>query len=709
MRRQTIALAVTGLVTVSLPVLVIGQAQAAAGCRATYAVTSQWPGGFGASVNLTNLGDPVTSWRLTWSFPAGQAVTQGWNGTFTQSGADVTVVNVSWNGSLGTGATVGVGFNGSWNNSTNPPPASFAMNGTVCTGSPTTPTAGPTTGTTPTASPTASPTVVPTATGTPPQQPVGRVLTVAVGSPFRPVTHAAAGGLYALAENNRPADSMLLPLRLNKLVQPAPGVGQQPNGQPPGGDSLLIAPQADRVGAGQYIRMPDIYPNFPYQWVSWSDWLSKVDTMVTARLNATNVSNIAGWEIWNEPDWTWNTSAAGSFNEGWVRTYRQIRARDTVTPIVGPGTAGWQPSYMQSFLSYAKANNALPDVVVWHELNRTSASIAANVAAYRQMEASLGISPRPISINEYAWTDEVDVPGRVTNYIAKLERAGVADAERAFWYEYGTVNGLVVNNNQPTGTWWLYKWYGEMAGNMVATTPPSQSGLDGFAAYDSTRRIVHVALGDESGTNSVRLTGLGALGATARVTVESTPANGRFTAVTAPTAVSTGTYQISNGELVVVIPNMVAGSAYHVVVQPTSGVPAYQQRYEAENGSVFRAATLTNSAASNGGYVGGIANCCDARSGSYVDFVVNVPSARSYTMTARYANGGGSTATQGLAVNGGAWNVVSYPATAGSGQFGSVTATVSLNAGYNVIRLAKGAPRFAGGTGSVELDYIELA
>jgi hypothetical protein len=548
---------------------------------------------------------------------------------------------------------------------------------------------------------------VPTVTGTPPQQPVGKVLSVAVGSPFRPVTHAAAGGLYALAENSRPADSMLLPLRLNKLVQPAPGVGQRPNGQPPGGDSLLIAPQADRVGAGQYIRMPDIYPNFPYQWVSWADWLSKVDTMVTARLNATNVSNVAGWEIWNEPDWTWNTSAAGSFNEGWVRTYRQIRARDTVTPIVGPGTAGWQPSYMQSFLSHAKANNALPDVVVWHELNRTSASIAANVAAYRQLESSLGISPRPISINEYAWTDEVDVPGRVANYIAKLERAGVADAQRAFWYEYGTVNGLVVNNNQPTGTWWLYKWYGDMAGNMVATTPPSQSGLDGFAAYDSTRQIVRVALGDDSGTNSVRLTGLGALGATARVTVESTPSNGRFSAVTAPTTVLSGTYQISNGQLVVVIPNMVAGSAYHVVVQPTSGVPAYQQRYEAENASVFRAAALTSSAASNGGYVGRIANCCDARSDSYVDFVVNLPAARSYTMTVRYANGGGSTATQGLAANGGAWSSLSYPAT-GSGQFGSVTTTMNLNAGYNVIRLAKGAPHFAGGTGTVDLDYIEL-
>jgi hypothetical protein len=364
---------------------------------------------------------------------------------------------------------------------------------------------------------------------------------------------------------------------------------------------------------------------------------------------------------------------------------------------------------MQSFLSSAKANNALPDVVIWHELNHSSASIAADVAAYRSMESSLGISPRPIAINEYAWTDEVDVPGRVASYIAKFERAGVATADRAFWFEYGTVNGLTVNNTQPTGTWWLYKWYGDMAGNMIATTPPAQTGLDGFAAYDSTRKIVTIALGDDSGTNTVRVTGIGALGGSVQATLESTRTPDRFTAVSAPTTISTATYRVSGGELLVQVPNMTADRAYHLVIQPAGGVPAYQQRYEAENASVYRARRLSSSSASNGGYLGSIDNCCDPRNDSYVDYIVNVPTARTYTMRIGYANGGGATATQGLAYNGGAWSTVSYPATSGWGQFGNtVSTTVNLKAGYNVIRLAKGAPFFAGGTGSVELDYIEL-
>src|SRR5262252_2388474 len=65
-------------------------ASAATGCSVSYAITNQWPGGFGANVNITNLGDPLTSWTLTWSYTAGQTVTQAWNTTATQSGAQVT-------------------------------------------------------------------------------------------------------------------------------------------------------------------------------------------------------------------------------------------------------------------------------------------------------------------------------------------------------------------------------------------------------------------------------------------------------------------------------------------------------------------------------------------------------------------------------------------------------------------------------------------
>ncbi|MGW5581455.1 cellulose binding domain-containing protein, partial [Micromonospora chokoriensis] len=114
---------------------------AAAGCLVNYSVSSQWQGGFGANLVVTNLGDAVSSWTLTWSYSAGQTVTQAWNATVTQSGAAVTARNVSYNGTITTNGQVSFGFNGSWTGS-NPAPTSFSLNGVVCTGG-TTPTTPP--------------------------------------------------------------------------------------------------------------------------------------------------------------------------------------------------------------------------------------------------------------------------------------------------------------------------------------------------------------------------------------------------------------------------------------------------------------------------------------------------------------------------------------------------------------------------------------
>jgi hypothetical protein len=142
-------------------VLITSPAQAATGCRATYTVTSSWGGGFGANVDITNLGDPVNGWRLTWTFANGQTVTQAWNATVTQSGAAVTATNASYNAAIATGATVSFGFNGAWNG-TNQAPTSFALNGTACTGA----TGGSSGGSSPSASPSTSPSPSPTGGGT---------------------------------------------------------------------------------------------------------------------------------------------------------------------------------------------------------------------------------------------------------------------------------------------------------------------------------------------------------------------------------------------------------------------------------------------------------------------------------------------------------------------------------------------------------------
>jgi hypothetical protein len=535
-------------------------------------------------------------------------------------------------------------------------------------------------------------------------------LVVNAGSVLRTVTHVASGGLYALATPTTPTASELPPLGLNQLVQPAPGVQQLGNGATtPTGDALKVAGLATNAGAQEYVRMPDIYPNFPYKWVSWTDWLGKVSTMVNARLAATATTNVDGWELWNEPDWTWDTADAGSFDAGWARTYNAVRALDTITPIVGPSTSVYNSTFMTNFLTDAKASGTVPQVISWHELGQSWTQIQTDVTAYRALEKSLGIGPLPIAIDEYAPTNYVDVPSASLHWIAEFEDSRVATASRAYWYESGTVNGLLYNN-QPTGTYWLYKWYGDMAGNMVTVTPSGYQ--DGIAAYDSTRKLVNVIFGGQAGNNAVTVEGLSSFGTSAKVTMSYAPDSGRLANVAAPTVLSTATYTITNGSITVPVNNQDAVGAYQLVVTPAAGpTTSYQEVYEAENATVVNAARELSSTASQGGYVGLINNSGDERSDSFVDFRVNVPTAGAYNMAIRYANGGAATSTQGLAYNGGAWSTVSYPVTGSWGAFSSahvVNVSVTLKAGYNVIRLAKGSPGFAGGTNYAELDSITL-
>jgi arabinan endo-1,5-alpha-L-arabinosidase len=164
--RGLLAIAVVAVATAGAVAVVTRNAIAAVGCRVDYAVTNQWPGGFGASVTINNLGDPVSGWQLGWTFGAGQTVTQLWNGSFTQSGAQVTVTNAGYNGTIGSGGSTNVGFNGAWSGS-NPVPAAFTLNGVACTGATTTPTTttrAPTTTTRPPTTTTRPPT---TSTGPP--------------------------------------------------------------------------------------------------------------------------------------------------------------------------------------------------------------------------------------------------------------------------------------------------------------------------------------------------------------------------------------------------------------------------------------------------------------------------------------------------------------------------------------------------------------
>ncbi|XVQ08305.1 protein kinase domain-containing protein [Spirillospora sp. CA-255316] len=106
-------------------------AEAPGRCSVAYSVTAEWPGGFQAQVRVTNLGEPVDGWRLAWSFPDDQRITQMWNGTQAQDGSEVTVTAAQWNRAIPSRGTVEFGFLGRFGGG-NGVPGRFTLNGESC-------------------------------------------------------------------------------------------------------------------------------------------------------------------------------------------------------------------------------------------------------------------------------------------------------------------------------------------------------------------------------------------------------------------------------------------------------------------------------------------------------------------------------------------------------------------------------------------------
>jgi hypothetical protein len=167
------------------------------------------------------------------------------------------------------------------------------------------------------------------------------------------------------------------------------------------------------------------------------------------------------------------------------------------------------------------------------------------------------------------------VPGSLIGYVAKFERAGVHDAELAFWNHYGTLGDTLTDTGgSPNGSYWLYKWYGDMSGTMLTTTPPAQTGIDGAASRTGDGKQISVIFGGGTGSTAVTVKGLGSLSAfsgTVHAKLEYTPSKGRTTAVSTPYTISEADYTVTNGSITVPVA-MNASDGYHLVITP-SGTP----------------------------------------------------------------------------------------------------------------------------------------
>jgi beta-glucosidase len=98
-------------------------------CAVAYRITSQWPGGFVADVAVSVTGGSVDGWNLRFAFPGDPHISNAWNATVAQTGAQVSATNVSFNSHLG---SADWGFQATYSAS-DAVPGAFTLNGMTCT------------------------------------------------------------------------------------------------------------------------------------------------------------------------------------------------------------------------------------------------------------------------------------------------------------------------------------------------------------------------------------------------------------------------------------------------------------------------------------------------------------------------------------------------------------------------------------------------
>lgn len=393
---------------------------------------------------------------------------------------------------------------------------------------------------------------------------------------LRPVTYCGSGSLYGITET-LPADIEGMVKPLNAYSYRNPALATSAN-QHAFGDAIKVSERLAKAGSKSLIQfdLADILPQWPYKWMGIEHYKTEVTKVIKAKI-ASGRDNYEGWEIWNEPDGTWKDANGPLTTTVWKPMFDLIRQLDPKAKIIGPSISYYQDSYMRNFLTYAKANKCLPDLVSWHQWG--SAGFVDAYEKYRALEKSLGIPPIEISINEYSSKTQdpyEGCPGYSVPFIAKFERYKITSSQLSWWWVPlpGRLGSLLTSGNQKGGGWYMYKWYGDMTGHMVKTTANNDKsdGVDAFASIDREKQYASIILGGNTvGNVDVKVSGIPAwMGSSVNVKLEYVTWANKDQAVSGTNTVSTTKYTVTNGAISVPVNVASAFYAYRLYVTPVT-------------------------------------------------------------------------------------------------------------------------------------------
>lgn len=426
----------------------------------------------------------------------------------------------------------------------------------------------------------------------------------------RELYHGATGWLYGQGDDQVPTANTITALKPNTAVQKAPNGMQHPNG-----DVLDIAETfLDAGGKHIQIYVPDYYALWFYEFTGTDYYLDILEMQAKACIEA-GIEEDVVYVLYNEPTENWIGGTyqdhEGNTVTGWDSMYwfwldmveklREVYREAGVE--AEPKTAGlnlavYDKTVMENYVKFCAEHDCMPDIVSWHDLATWQYNIFdEEYNHYRSLEKKYGVEPREIVINEYAAQSECASPGDLVRWIGLWEDYQVAGC-LPFWHFSNNLNGLVADNNEGNGAWWLYKWYGDMSGSYlpVAVEGASQDDFYGAASIDENKKNAEVIFGGRDGEAQIVLDDIASTDTFAgeelvHVKVEATDYTGFHGAAEEPRLVKEGALPVEDGTVTVPMSDMNEMSAYHITVTQaaegeTEGMltGAWKAVYEAEDG-----------------------------------------------------------------------------------------------------------------------------
>ncbi|WP_198667670.1 carbohydrate-binding protein [Glycomyces dulcitolivorans] len=453
----------------------------------------------------------------------------------------------------------------------------------------------------------------------------------------------ASGTLYGFGDEGAPTQAVINGAHITNSSQKAPYGTQHPSG-----DAIKIEDGFfDKHGEDLYIYVQDYYPDWSYNGGKrpgddrtynqedgtyteapngvW-DFLEVTEFVAEAVATDSDRPQDYVFIPYNEPDGgNWYPDWANQkdrFLADWQATYDKIQEvweRHGLghARIGGPGDTRWQPERSADILQFAKDNGSLPDIFIWHELGINNlASYRQNFADYRALEQELGIDPIPVNITEYGMLRDMGVPGQLIQWFAMFEDTKV-DAQVAYWNYAGNLSDNSARPNGANAGWWMFKWYGDLAGSeTVAVTPPELNAVDslqGIGAIDEANRRATVLFGGTDADVTLDLSGLdkSIFGSRVDVEVREVALNGAEGLTDTPRVIAAANgVKLTDGRLDLDVSVYDRYAGYQVIITPDGArdveadaqAQAWTASIEAEDMALTDATVYTQDPQSNGGW-----------------------------------------------------------------------------------------------------------